>query len=192
MEHWRKECLEWCFDRPENGKFADQKYLEEWPELFQAVIASNHSGGGLAPWNCGKHQFDFTGITPLADGQPVVYYHYQGCKILKYNMLLTSQPPYCLYIPTLVSNYFYSCYYDAMKFSHEQLVKKISGEKLQTVYLFKREKKDNSPQRKQSILIHWFSSLQFHLPLLLQGQLTHKGRRIAPLIFDLFYYRKTH
>lgn len=192
LKHWRQECLDWCFDRPENGKFADQKYLEEWPELFQAVIASNHSGGGLAPWNCGKHQFDFSGIVPKVDNQPVIFYHYQGCKLLKYNILLISQAPYYFYISTSVSNFFYSCYYNAMIFSRKRIEKVISREKIQTVYLFKREKKEFISPRKQSAFSHWISSIRFHLPLLLCGQLAYQGRRIAPLIFALFYYKKTH
>lgn len=190
LQHWRRECLAWCYDRPENGKFADQKYLEEWPELFQAVIASNCSGGGLAPWNCGKHRFDFSGKKPLVDGNPVIFFHYQGCKILKHNMMLTASPPYYLYIPNSIANFFYSTYFKAMKTARLELEKILREEQLQLVYLFKREKINDNVLPVKSRISHYFSSFIFHFPMLLNGRLTYKGHRIAPMISRLFYLRK--
>ena len=31
LQWWRERCLEWCHDRFENDRFADQKYLDDWP-----------------------------------------------------------------------------------------------------------------------------------------------------------------
>ena len=190
LQHWRRECLEWCFDRPESGKFADQKYLEEWPELFHAVIASNCSGGGLAPWNCGKHRFDFSGKKPLVDGNPVIFYHYQGCKVLKHNMMLTASPPYYLYIPNSIANYFYSTYFNAIKAARSNLEELLHGEQLQLVYLFKREKTNDASPVEKSVIKHYLSSFIFHFPMFINGRLTYKGHRIAPMIFYLCYFRK--
>ena len=190
LQHWRQECLAWCYDRPENGKYADQKYLEEWPEYYNAVIASNHSGGGLAPWNCGKHKFDFFGEIPLVDSKPIIFYHYQGCKVLKHNMLLIASHPYYLYIPTQVSNFLYSCYFLAMARARADLEKKLSSKQLQLVYLFNREATNVISSGRKSVIKHFFSSIKFHFPLLLNGRLTYRGRRIAPFVFRLFFYRR--
>lgn len=53
---WADRCLEWCFARHEDGKFGDQKYLDDWPERFAPfvhVLRQMHLT--LAPWNACRY-----------------------------------------------------------------------------------------------------------------------------------------
>jgi hypothetical protein len=79
LGRWREQCLEWCYDRVEDGKFADQGYLNGWPGL-PGVRVLDHPGVDLAPWNFMQYRIDLAADPPTVDGQPLVFYPFQACK----------------------------------------------------------------------------------------------------------------
>lgn len=83
LNHWRNQCLEWCYYRVENGKMGDQKYLDEWPDLYQNLHIIEHVGAGVAPWNYIQYRFE---VGPQAgikvDGRPLIFYHFHQFQIL--------------------------------------------------------------------------------------------------------------
>ena len=83
LEWWRARCLEWCFDRPEDGKYADQKYLDDWPTRFEGVVVLQHKGAGLAPWNWKNYAVTVQNGQMEVDRQPLLFFHFHGLKILK-------------------------------------------------------------------------------------------------------------
>jgi hypothetical protein len=80
LQWWRDRCLEWCYDRVDNGRFADQKYLDDWPVRFQRLVVLQHKGAGLAAWNLGNHSLSLENGQVLVDSQPLVFFHLQGFK----------------------------------------------------------------------------------------------------------------
>ncbi len=67
IDWWKDACNEWCYNRYEDGKFGDQKYLDDWTMRFKGVHVLQHLGGGLAPWNV--IQYDLSQIEPI-------FYHF--------------------------------------------------------------------------------------------------------------------
>lgn len=80
LEWYREACLEWCKDELEPDRFADQKYLDYFPQKFAGVHAMQHPGGGVAPWNLADAAISGTKGAVTVNGKPLIFYHAQGFK----------------------------------------------------------------------------------------------------------------
>jgi len=80
LNWWRERCIEWCSDEPEDGKFADQKYLDDWLERFSRVRVLQGQGSGIAPWNAARFSFKHDGTQLLVDDDTLVYFHFHGLR----------------------------------------------------------------------------------------------------------------
>jgi hypothetical protein len=78
LKWWQARCLEWCFARAENGKFGDQKYLDDWTERFFGVHVLEHLGGGVAPWNIQQYVLSVVNGHLQINSYPVVFYHFHN------------------------------------------------------------------------------------------------------------------
>ena len=57
LNWWKGECINWCYARYEDGKFGDQKYLDEFPIRFNSVKIIENRGAGIASWNMALYEF---------------------------------------------------------------------------------------------------------------------------------------
>jgi len=111
LNWWVDACLEWCFNRMEDNKFGDQKYLDDWTTRFNCVHVLANLGGGVAPWNVQQYDFktkskNVKGLE-LATGKnfDLVFYHYHGFKYSLKNSyvlgpeeyLIAKSPIKCIY-----------------------------------------------------------------------------------------------
>jgi hypothetical protein len=76
LRRWREQCLAWCCEIPDDGRCADQRYLDEWPERYQGARVLGHPGAGLGPWNLADCRLSAEQGKLLVDGAPLVFYHF--------------------------------------------------------------------------------------------------------------------
>ena len=83
LDRWIGQCLDECVMDPAAGKCGDQNYLDEWPKLYPNLVVSKSSGIGRAPWNITKNMVRTENGKVEIDGQPLVFYHYHGLRMLR-------------------------------------------------------------------------------------------------------------
>jgi hypothetical protein len=82
LADWRSDCLSWCYERQEDGKFGDQAYLDNWEERYPYICITKNIGAGMAPWNQDQYRVrDHLGQVYI-NGQPLIFYHFQGLRQL--------------------------------------------------------------------------------------------------------------
>lgn len=81
LRYWSKSCIDWCFDRPEDSKYADQKYLENFSEISSRVFIDENPGANLAPWNSmGRNLTQADNGEIFVQGTKLWFFHAQGIK----------------------------------------------------------------------------------------------------------------
>lgn len=80
---WRKKCIEWCYAKDEEGKFADQGYLDVMRKLFDGVCYADMPGVNIAYWNCFNYDFSTKGNAVYVDGSPLIFFHLSGFSMKK-------------------------------------------------------------------------------------------------------------
>lgn len=83
LQRWREQCIDWCTRRPENNRYADQKYLDDWPSLYKGLVVLRHKGANLAPWNLANYKIAWRDGRVWVDAQPLIFYHFHGLHPLR-------------------------------------------------------------------------------------------------------------
>lgn len=107
QKDWETKCLEWCYNKFEDGKFGDQKYLDNWPiEFKDLVYVLEDKDFFLAPWNVLQYSMD-----------EIIAFHFHGLKILSNNKFYIGN----YLIPKTTYNFIYSTYLESLKESIHML-----------------------------------------------------------------------
>jgi hypothetical protein len=94
---WQDRCVEWCFDRIEDGKLGDQKYLDDWPTRFpEYVHVLSQIDALLAPWNARRFPYS-----------RAIAWHFQGFRLLSGNRVLLHRG---YSVPDVVNRMIYAPY----------------------------------------------------------------------------------
>lgn len=131
LNWWVNACLDWCFNRFEDNKFGDQKYLDDWTTRFSCVHVLNHLGGGVAPWNI--QQYAFKNVSgeaickELSENQifDLVFYHYHGFSYSSKRSYMLTHKFYNLNRNHI--KHIYKPYVKALSLAEEQINANLDG-----------------------------------------------------------------
>ena len=80
LQWWLEQCMNWCFDRYEDGLFGDQRYLEKFNLYFpDTIFCTGPDCRFQAPWNASIYRLS-----------EAVVYHFHGLRLLGGHMCLLS------------------------------------------------------------------------------------------------------
>lgn len=83
LKWWRERCLEWCYNRYENGKIGDQKYLDKFPKLFKGVHILKHIGANAMDTNIRQYRLRQESDQFFVNESLLIFYHFASLKIYK-------------------------------------------------------------------------------------------------------------
>jgi hypothetical protein len=115
MQWWRKQCIEWCHDYVDGNRFADQGYLDSFPQRSTRVKIIGNIGANLAPWNIGNYRIDVRGSQVLIDAvNPLVFFHFQGLRKGMRWFIFNSHRSYRAPFSSAVRDHIYKPYVDEL------------------------------------------------------------------------------
>jgi hypothetical protein len=80
LDFWRESCRDWCYDLPDEGRFADQGYLDRFVEFAPDLAVIEHKGCNAGPWNVGRSEIHLKHGCVLIDADPLIFFHFTGFK----------------------------------------------------------------------------------------------------------------
>ena len=122
LERYKNDCTEWCYDRVDDGRFADQKYLDSWPENYPGLQIINDRGVNLAIWNADNYEISEAGGIINVDDEPLIFYHFSGASIDRGGVLTIDIPPRHAQFDSVFVQKIAKPYLQALSSAHAQII----------------------------------------------------------------------
>jgi hypothetical protein len=110
LESWREKCIEWCYDKIEPDRFADQKYLNYWEEMFDGVVVIRQKGSNLAAWNIANYKLQFQAGNVFVDDEPLIFFHFNSFKKISSDVYTSSMKYYFAIVTPLIRQRIFTPY----------------------------------------------------------------------------------
>jgi len=115
LQRWREQCIEWCYDRVEDDRFADQKYLDEWPQRYNNLVVIQHKGANLAPWNISNWTLSRHNDCIHVNNQSLIFFHFHGLKKINRWMYDPNVKIYRTFVSDFVKQNIFSPYINLLR-----------------------------------------------------------------------------
>ncbi|MDF2889728.1 MAG: putative Glycosyltransferase [Clostridia bacterium] len=84
LKWWQRKCIDWCYFTAEEGRWADQKYLDNVPELYENICIVKSLGINMTPFTLYRLNFEQQKYFGIKDNKlfinniKLVLFHYYG------------------------------------------------------------------------------------------------------------------
>lgn len=123
LKDWSSLCLDWCYDRLEGEKYADQKYLDVWPSRYKSLIVLKNRGVNVAPWNIPGSTIQRIQNEVYINNVRLVVYHFHGLKFINRFLINTGLGYYLQYNSKLIRIGIYRPYINSLLTVEDVLLK---------------------------------------------------------------------
>jgi hypothetical protein len=134
ISEWSTQCMDWCYQKLEYGKYADQKYLDQWPKKYPNLKILKHKGANLAIWNVKNYKLTLVKGSILIDEQPLLFYHFAGLRQINVNTFKTNLSIYYVSLKGVLLDNIYLPYInqllDIMNKSNVKFIKEMKHSNL--------------------------------------------------------------
>lgn len=120
---WREDCIDWCYNRLEQDKFGDQKYLDKWPVEYNNVKVIENPGINAAPWNLENYVVSIRKGKLWVDEYPLILYHFHNLYRLNANIFKLGLAEYDVAISRVIKEDLYGTYIQEVKDLYRQFKK---------------------------------------------------------------------
>lgn len=81
---WKDKCIEKCTGEYDtvNKTFGDQRYVEEWPDIFKNVLIVKSIGANTAFWNVKNYKVSEQNNSVYVNNTPLIFYHFSAFTII--------------------------------------------------------------------------------------------------------------
>lgn len=88
LKQWSILCKKWCTFEPHNGKFSDQKYLENLRSKIKNLKIISQPGINLAPWNLENKKIYTINKKIFVNEEELIFFHFHGIRAISRKIYL--------------------------------------------------------------------------------------------------------
>ena len=110
INEWMSDCLKWCYQKVEENRFGDQKYLDKWPSKYDNLHIIKAKGANVAIWNIGNYTISKIKENIFVDDQKLIFYHFANFNQISLNCFKTNLSRVFISLNGIVKNDIYLPY----------------------------------------------------------------------------------
>ena len=143
LNEWYLDCISWCYQRIEDGKYADQKYLESWPNRYNnKVRIIENLGANLAIWNINNYLLTKKDHDLYIEKDKLIFYHFAGLNEFSPNHFSTRLSSGFIFLNKKIKNNIYIPFLNTYAIHRTKILKSKKNVHLNIFYRLLKNARD--------------------------------------------------